>query len=280
MISVLILTKNEEQDLPGCLTSVAWCDDVHVFDSYSDDRTVEIGRKAGAKVTQRKFDNYAAQRNSALNEVQYKHKWVLIIDADERTPEQLIPQLKQQIHQVKDSVSAFRIRRRDYMGNTWLKHSQMTPFYIRLIRLGKVHYHREINEVLNVDGTVEDINGYFDHYPFSKGLQHWLHKHNQYSSMEAQRWIDEHKGGINFSVNKALFSRDFSEKRYHQKGIFYKIPGRPLIKWLYMVLWRFSFLDGRAGMANATLQAIYEYFIVLKTRELLQKGNQSSDSGT
>ncbi len=166
------------------------------------------------------------------------------------------------------------------MGNTWLKHSQMTPFYIRLIRLGKVHYHREINEVLNVDGTVEDINGYFDHYPFSKGLQHWLHKHNQYSSMEAQRWIDEHKGGINFSVNKALFSRDFSEKRYHQKGIFYKIPGRPLIKWLYMVIWRFSFLDGQAGMANATLQAIYEYFIVLKTRELLQKGNQSSDSGT
>ena len=275
MISVLILTKNEEKDLTGCLKSVSWCDDVHVFDSFSDDRTVEIGRKAGAKVTQRKFDNYAAQRNSALNDIQYKYKWVLIIDADERTPEQLIPQLKQQIQQAKDSVSAFRIRRRDYMGSTWLKHSQMTPYYIRLVRLGKVHYHREINEVLNVDGAIEDIDGYFDHYPFSKGLQHWLHKHNQYSSMEAQRWIDEHKGTINFSVNKALFSRDFSEKRYHQKGIFYKIPGRPLIKWMYMVFWRFSFLDGRAGMANATLQAIYEYFIVLKTRELLQKEKQS-----
>lgn len=271
MISVLILTKNEEQDLPECLKSVAWCDDVHVFDSYSDDRTVDIAKKAGASVTQRRFDNYAAQRNSALNDIQYKHQWVLIMDADERTPEQLAPLLKQRIEQTQNSVSAFRIRRHDYMGNTWLKHSQMTPFYIRLIRLGKAHYHREINEVLEVNGIIEDVDGYFDHYPFSKGLHHWLDKHNRYSSMEAKRWIDEHNGVVSFSLNKALFSKDFSEKRYHQKGLFYKVPGRPLIKWLYMVFWRFSFLDGRAGITNATLQAIYEYFIVLKTRELLHK---------
>lgn len=271
MISVLILTKNEEQDLTGCLQSVTWSDDIHVFDSYSSDRTVEVARNAGAKVTQRQFDGYASQRNAALDNVQYKYSWVLILDADERIPIQLVTELKQRVQLADELTNGFRIKRRDYMGKTWLKHSQMTPFYVRLVRLGKARYHREINEVLQVDGLVQEINGYFNHYPFSKGLHHWLNKHNTYSLMEANRWVEEHKGGIKFSLNKALFSQDFSERRYHQKGLFYKIPGRPLIKWLYMVFWRLSFLDGWAGLTNATLQAIYEYFIVLKTRELIDE---------
>ena len=66
MISVLILTRNEEQDLPGCLASVAWSDDVHVFDSFSTDATVSIAEGLGAKVAQRVFDNYANHRNAAF----------------------------------------------------------------------------------------------------------------------------------------------------------------------------------------------------------------------
>jgi glycosyltransferase involved in cell wall biosynthesis len=66
MISVLILTKNEQRDLPECLKSVAWSDDVHVFDSYSTDKTVAIAEAAGAKVTQRVFDNWAAHQNWGL----------------------------------------------------------------------------------------------------------------------------------------------------------------------------------------------------------------------
>jgi glycosyltransferase involved in cell wall biosynthesis len=268
-ISILILTKNEEQDLPACLESVSWCDDIHVFDSNSEDKTVEIAKTAGAKVTQRQFDGYASQRNAALNTLNYVYPWILILDADERIPKELVSELKRQTQQASESVHGFRIRRRDYFGKTWLKHSQMTPFYTRLVRAGKAHYHREINEVLEVEGSVENLDGYFEHYPFSKGINHWLNKHNKYSSMEAKRWIEEHDGSLKFSVRKALFSRDFSERRYHQKGLFYKIPGRPLIKWLYLVFWRRSFLDGQAGLTNATLQSVYEYFIVIKTRELL-----------
>src|SRR5579875_1152621 len=67
MISVLILTRNEEQDLPGCLDSVSWSDDIHVFDSESTDRTAAIARICGAKVTTRRFDGYARQRNAARN---------------------------------------------------------------------------------------------------------------------------------------------------------------------------------------------------------------------
>ena len=87
MISVLILTKNEERDLAGALASVAWSDDVHVFDSCSTDATVEIARAAGAQVHSRAFDDYATHRNAALG-IAFKHPWVFLLDADERpTPE-------------------------------------------------------------------------------------------------------------------------------------------------------------------------------------------------
>ncbi len=276
-ISVLILTKNEQQDLPDCLQSVSWCDDIHVFDSYSEDDTVKLAKEAGAKVTQRQFDGYASQRNVALSALPYSHSWILILDADERIPAELAREMLERVQRVQVGVNGLRIRRRDYFGKTWLKHSQMTPYYIRLVRKSKARYHREINEVLEVDGVVEDLKGHFEHYPFSKGLHHWLNKHNTYSSMEAKRWVEEHRGNLSFSLQKALFSKDFTEKRYHQKGIFYKIPGRPLIKWLYLAFWKRSFLDGRAGLTNATLQAIYEYFIVIKTRELLDKESSAEE---
>ncbi len=275
MISVLILTKNEEQDLPGCLRSVSWSDDIHILDSFSDDKTLEIASNFGAIVTQRKFDNYSAQRNAGLN-LDFKNEWLFILDADERVPEKLIVELEEQITKVPENVNGFRIRRRDFLNKTWLKHAQISPFYIRVVKVGKSRYHREINEVIEVDGSILDVVGYFDHYPFSKGYAHWLSKHNQYSTMEAQRWMDEHDSDMKFSFKKALLSKDFSEKRYHQKGLFYKIPGRPLIKWLYMVIWRRAFLDGNAGFTYASLQAIYEYFIVIKTKEMILKRKQNS----
>lgn len=271
MISVLILTKNEEHDLPHCLRSVSWSDDVHVFDSFSNDSTVQIASAAGAKVTQRTFDNYASQRNAALETIDFKYEWLLILDADERIPAPLVKIISEMISNAPPETDGYRIRRRDYLWGTWLKHAQITPYYIRLVRPGKARYSREINEVLEVDGTVDQLPGHFDHYPFSKGIAHWLAKHNNYSTMEAKRWIEENTQGEKFSAKKALFSKDFSHRRYHQKGLFYKIPGRPLIKWLYMVIWRRAFLDGRAGLTYATLQTIYEYFIVVKTKEMIDK---------
>jgi len=276
MISILILTKNEEQDLPGCLASVSWCDDVHVFDSYSSDRTVEIADSYGAIITQRIFDGYSSQRNAALTKVNFRYDWIFILDADERIPEGLVREMFEKLPLTADKVNGFRIRRKDFLEGTWLKHAQISPFYIRLVRRFKAHYHREINEVLEVEGDIEELNGYFDHFPFSKGYRHWLAKHNLYSTMEAERWIQEHESNMEFSIKKALFSSDFSEKRFHQKGLFYKLPGRPLIKWLYMVVGRRAFMDGKAGITYATLQAIYEYFIVLKTREMMGASNKTN----
>jgi glycosyltransferase involved in cell wall biosynthesis len=267
MISVLILTKNEQRDLPGCLESVEWSDDVHVFDSYSTDDTVKIAEAAGAKVTRRVFDNYATHRNAAMTEVKFKYPWLFLLDADERPTAELSREMRQVVLGAAEDVAGFRLRRRDFLFGTWLKHAQISPFYIRLVRPEKAKYTRAINEVLEVDGRIAELGYPLDHFPFSKGIAHWVAKHNTYSTMEAEL-IYRQQGLRNPSWKSALRDPDFHTRRLHQKALFYRMPARPLIKWAYMMFFRGAILDGGAGMTYATLQSFYEYMIVLKTREL------------
>lgn len=276
MISILILTKNEEQDLPGCLESVSWSDDIHVFDSFSDDQTVAIAENVGATITQRVFDNWSAHQNWGLANIKFKYPWVLYIDADERVSESLLNAIKELKPDSHSEFVAYELRRRDFAWNgKWLKHAQMSPFYLRLFRPDKMRYERLVNPVSIPDGPTDKIEGFLDHYPFSKGFRFWIQRHLSYADMEALTRVKDLDQGVTFSFRKALFGKDFTEKRYHQKGLFYKLPGRPLIKWLYMVIGRRAFLDGSAGLTYATLQSIYEYFIVLKSKELLRQRNKA-----
>lgn len=268
MISVVILTKNEEHDLPECLASVSFCDDVHVFDSYSTDRTPEIARAAGAHLHQRKFDSYAAQRNAALETVTYKHKWVFILDADERLNPELWEEATATVAAARPEVHAFRIRRDDHFFGHHLRHAQMMNLYTRLVKLGCVRYTRAINEFLEVEGETHQLERRFDHYSFSKGLDRWFEKHNLYSSMEA-RIVAERSFLGDANLRTALLHRDFHTRRRAQKAIFYLLPARPLLRWAYLMFVRRGLLDGRAGLIYATLQAMYEWQIVLKTREML-----------
>lgn len=271
MISVLILTKNEELDLPGCLESLQWCDDVHVLDSMSTDATVSIATSFGAKVASNAFKGYASQRNFGLA-LPFKYQWVLVVDADERIPAALVSEMQSLVVGVPPTVTAGRIRRRDIWMETWLKHSQISPYFIRLLRVGACHYEREINEVLMTSGTILDLKETFDHYPFSKGIDHWIAKHNVYSKMEAERIAS----GLDatFSMKSAFTHPDFNERRKHQKILFYKLPFRPIIKLGYMLFWRRGILDGIAGIHYALLQAIYEYFIELKTKEIVKNNSK------
>src|SRR5271167_990384 len=125
MISVLILTRNEQLDLPGCLASVAWSDDVHVFDSYSTDTTPEIARAAGAHMHQRVFDDYATHRNAAL-QVPFAHPWILLLDADERPTPDLCAEMRAAVENAPAEISGFRLRRRDFLLGKWLKHAQIS----------------------------------------------------------------------------------------------------------------------------------------------------------
>lgn len=269
MISVLILTRNEEQDLPGCLDSVAWCDDIHVLDSESTDRTTEIARQRGATVTTRRFDTYAAQRNAGM-QLPFRYAWVLVLDADERPTPELSAEMPPAVAIAPEHVAGFRIQRRDFLWGTWLKHAQMTPYYVRLLRVGKAHYTREVNEIVEVSGDIRELHAPFDHLAFSKGISHWIAKHNDYSSKEAELMAsgDATHGA---SLYQALFARNFHERRVAQKAIFYELPARPLIKWCYLMFVRGAVLDGPAGFMYTTLQSFYEFLIEVKRRELLRR---------
>jgi glycosyltransferase involved in cell wall biosynthesis len=268
MISVLILTRNEEHDLPGCLASVAWSDDVYVFDSESTDRTVQIAQAHGAHVTSRHFDNYAAQRNAAIDTLPFKHDWVFILDADERPMPQLAEEMRFAVTATPAGVNAYRIRRRDFLWNTWLRHAQISPFYIRLVRRGCAHYVRPVNEAIMVEGSIGELRNMLDHYPFSKGIAHWVDKHNVYSTMEAQLLLSG-SATADASLRTAFLDSDFHRRRTAQKAIFYLLPGRPVLKWLYIIFWRRAILDGAAGITYATLQSFYEYLIEVKRKELI-----------
>jgi glycosyltransferase involved in cell wall biosynthesis len=276
VISVLVLTKNEEQDLPGCLASVAWSDDVHVLDSMSTDRTVEVAREHGAQVTERAFDNWAAHQNWALTNVPFRHPWVFYIDADERVTPELRGAMQTAVHTPGEAV-AFQVERRDFLMGTWLRHVQVSAFYMRLFRPEKMRYERLVNPVSIPSGPVGRVRGYLDHFPFSKGISHWITRHNSYSTFEARQIIEDlgadREGAAEVSLMAAFFEKDFHRRRYHQKALFYRLPGRPFAKFLLLYIAKRGFLDGRAGLTYSVLQSVYEYFIVLKTRELRQRGN-------
>lgn len=273
-ISVIVYTKNEAQDLPGCLMSLSWSDDIHVYDSGSSDETEFVARKFGVNFIQKKYANDApfggdesAHRCWGLRNIKFKYPWVYHSDADERTTPELVQAMKQAVSTSGDCV-AFRVKRRDYLDGRWLKYVTPSPFNVRLFKPEKIRYDRLTNPVIVVDGLVGDIPHYFDHFPFSKGMSHWVAKHNHYSSLEAEQIIQNKIQGCEFSVSKAFFCNDQNERRFHQKELFYRLPMRPLFMFFLVYFGKFGFLDGRAGFKFAILRSIYEYFIVHKVREL------------
>jgi glycosyltransferase involved in cell wall biosynthesis len=266
-ISVLVLTKNEQKDLPACLESVAWCDDIIVYDSFSSDDTPAIAERFGARVVKRVFDNWAAHQNWGLRNLPFKHPWVFYIDADERMTPELAQAIGGAVAGAGDNV-AFRIQRRDFFLGRWLKHVQTSPFYMRLFRPEKMSYERLVNPVSVADGPVGSCPGYLDHFPFSKGVSHWIERHNSYSTLEARQIMQNRREHAAFSVRKAFTAGDFHERRFHQKELFYRVPWRPVVKFLILYVGKRGFLDGRAGLTYAILSAIYEYMIVVKVREM------------
>jgi glycosyltransferase involved in cell wall biosynthesis len=267
-VSIIILTKNEEKDIYECLRSVSWSDDIHVYDSFSTDNTVKIASEFGARVTQRAFDNWSSHQNWGLRNIRFKHKWVFYIDADERMTPELAIALQDAIPPTDHKVVAFQVQRRDFFMGRWLRHVQTTSSYLRLFRPEKMYYERLVNPVSIPDGKVEQLSGFIDHFPFSKGIGHWISRHNEYSRLEAEQIIENLKNKEKYSITKAIIGKDFQTRRYHQKEIFYRMPFRPLLKFVILYIGKRGFLDGRAGLTYATLQSIYEYFIILKVQEI------------
>ena len=264
-VSVLILTLNEEINIAACLESLSWCDDVVVLDSLSTDSTRAIAAEHGARVVTRPFDTWSAHQNWAVANIEFRHPWVLYLDADERC----LPELRDEVlgrALASAPESAFRIRRKDFFMGHWLKHAQLYPTWlVRLFRPQRIRYERLVNPIAVVDGPIGELSEHIIHYPFSHGVSHWIARHNRYSDMEA---VEAAKVREHRAVSGSLWSRDPNERRRALKDIYQQLPARPLIRFLYCYGWRRGFLDGRAGFTFATLQAIYEYMIACKGAEL------------
>ena len=215
-VSVMILTLNEETNLRECLASLAWSDDIVVFDSFSTDQTCAIAEAAGARVVQRKFDNWSAHQNWAVTNIGFKHPWVLYMDADERCTAELRAEVLASAR-AGSAHAAYRIRRKDYFMGRWLKHAQLYPTWlVRLFRPEKIRYERLVNPVATVDGSIGELSGHIDHYPFSHGVAHWIARHNKYSDMEAVEAVKARQQ-IAFKLSD-LASADPRKRRPLPKG--------------------------------------------------------------
>ena len=255
--SIIILTRDEENNLPECLKSITWCDDILVLDSGSRDNTVVLAKAAGARVLHRKFDNFGEQRNYALTHGEFKYKWVFHLDADERFTEELREECERAIKE--DKWSGFYVPSKLMLGRHWLKYSGCYPVYqMRFHKLGEVkfvahgHGQRESESIRGVGFFKEP----YLHYNFSKGLSEWCRKHVNYAKCEADLSLE----GYSFSK---LFSSDSVTRRRALKFWAMRLPGRPFLKFIYLYIFKMGFLDGRAGFMYCKMHMFYEFMIVL-----------------
>ena len=265
-VSILILTLNEEMNLAECLQTVKWSDDIVVLDSFSTDRTVKIAEEMGARVVQRRFDNWSAHQNWALEHISFKHPWVFYLDADERMTEDLKDELLAIADDARRAPVAYYCGRRNMFMGRWIKHAMPPGLIMRLFRPPHVRFQRLVNPVPIINGPHGYLAGMLTHYNFSKGISEWIEKHNRYSQLEAQEGMKLiHQSSAD---EPRLFDADPALRRRALKNLSFRLPLRPLIKFLYFYVWQRGWLDGRAGLTYCVLQAFYEYMIVLKMREL------------
>ena len=184
-VSVLICTKNEERNLSACLESVSWADDVVVLDSYSEDQTINIARQMGARVVQRKFTNFSAHKNWALDNLDFVHHWILIVDADERVSPALAREIAAAVA-VPGNICGFYLARQNFFCGKWIRHGGWYPDYnLRLLKLGRGRYEpRIVHEHVLLDGPLSYLKNPLIHHDY-KGIERYFERHNVYSSLEA-----------------------------------------------------------------------------------------------
>jgi len=267
-VSCLVFTLNEEVNLPHCLGSLAWCDDVVVVDSFSTDGTEAIARAAGARFVQHEFTGFGDQRNWTLEQVSLKHAWALVLDADERVPPELVAEMRERLPVASAVVAAFRVRRRFHLWGRWLRYSSLYPTWVvRLVRVGRVRYvNRGHAETQVVDGRTDALERDLIDENW-KGLEDWWARQNRYSTQEALYELDDPAVPL-----RLLFSRDPIRRRAALKTCGRRLPLRPLWYFLFSYFFRLGFLDGFDGFRFCCMKAMYQFMIVLKKLELRRLG--------
>ena len=272
MFSIYILTYNEEIDIAPCLDSAMLADEVILVDSFSTDHTVEIASSYPVQIYQHKFSTHGRQRTWMLKHIATKYEWVYILEADERMTGELFQECLEAIK--SEEIIGYYVAERVMFMGKWIRRSTQYPRYqMRLFRKDKVWFedygHTEREVCL---GKTSFLKATYPHYTSGKGISRWLEKHNRYSTDEAMETLSQlEKGNVNWY--NLFFGKSEVEKRRALKDVSLRLPFRPLLRWLYMYFILGGLLDGKAGFAWCTLQAFYEYLILLKVEELKQLGS-------
>ena len=263
-ITIVMLTLNEEFNLPGVLENVKeWAGEIFIVDSCSTDRTVDIALEHGAKIVQRPFTNFGDQWNWALKKLPINTPWTLKLDTDERLTDKLKKEIATAIYDPHADDGYIFPRRLGFMG----KPLRVKADVLRLWKTGKCRFSDVIvNEHPIIEGKVGRLKGVLEHLD-SPNLHHWYEKQNRYSSMEAIMMVR----GDKLAAEPKLFGTAL-ERRMYLKKAFFKIPFRYQIQWLHEVLGRCAWRDGRIGLMWARLRVDVRRMRELKTKEMRLMG--------
>jgi len=275
-VSGLVITYNEETNLPACLDSMSFLDEVFVVDCYSQDGTSGVCERhadAGVRMLQHEFEDYSSQRNWALREVPWSNEWILAVDADERVTPELAAELELLFQEGEGpDCDAYMLRRRFYFLGRRIRHCGLySCWLVRLFKRNKTHYERKINEQVVVDGRIGRLQNDLLHED-RKGVAAWIWKHNRYSSMEAESVSQERHMSLRHDLSRLGVEglgalRDPLRRRILLKQGFRRLPCRYLFVFLYMYVVKLGFLDGMPGFYYCLLHAANQVHIAAKTYE-------------
>jgi glycosyltransferase involved in cell wall biosynthesis len=268
-VSTVILTKNEADDLPPCLDSLDWCEDLHVLDSGSDDQTQKIAWEHGAQVTENGFQSFGQQRNWALDNLDLASEWILFLDADERSTPSFQKEITDSIENANESTAGFFCCWKLMLEGIWLRRSDAFPrWQMRLIRRGRARFKSVGHGQMETDvkGHLSYIKEPYLHYPFSKGWSHWVGKHENYAKLEAKERLTE------TLRTRDLFGTRSTARNIALKKLVIRLPFWPLLRFLHAYVWRMGILEGAPGFQYCRNIARYEAMIVRNFRNLRRQG--------
>lgn len=278
-VSAMIMTKDEERNVAACIESLGWADEVVVFDSFSSDKTVDIARQRGAAVVQRKFDDFSTHKNWALDNIEFRNSWLLLLDADERATPALFAEITQILSAPGEHVG-FYIARQNMFGGRWIRHGGMYPDWnLRLLKLGHGRYEaRIVHEHMILNGPVGFLKTALVHFNDNKGIEQYIARHNRYSTMEALEIHQQLMGAPRSGLKPSLFAKGPARRRALKNLAHRYLPFVPLVVFVWMYFIKLGFLDGRAGFRYCLLRFFHEYLLQLKLEELRRLAPSNADA--
>jgi glycosyltransferase involved in cell wall biosynthesis len=262
LVSVIVLTKDEEKNLPHLLESLEGLDhELFVVDSGSTDRTVEIAEAAGATVLFHPFESQARSLNWALENLPLRARWTMRLDADERLTPELVVELNAILPQHAPDVTGLLVKRRVYFWGRWIRWGGYYPTWLlRIWRTGAATCEdRWMDEHMVLhDGRAEKLqNDIIDEN--HKGLGFWTAKHNAYADREVRDILaNDARDSVAQVIDQARGRRRMKAGLYLRSPLFL----RALAYWFYRYIFRFGFLDGLPGLVFHLLQGFWYRFLV------------------